>query len=314
MIKKIICIFMVIIMIITLGACNKNGQEASNNETVIDNIKSEYYPVTITDDSSSEIIINTAPQKIASGAPATTEIIYALHKEDLLVGVTSYCNYPIEALEKEKTGDYNGPNLEKMIELGVDLYITDWVDDNVRTQLENAGITTIVMFPSTYEMVYDRISTLGKILNANEQASELVRTMKDKTQFILSRIEGLEGKRVFFENWHDPLGSVGPGSFIDEMITMSGGKNIASDMIASYGEFSQELVIERDPEVYLTTDDGFKTVEDIKARTGYSEISAVKNERIYFLDPDITSRFGPRIVLALENIARTIHPQEFEDK
>lgn len=148
----------------------------------------------------------------------------------------------------------------------------------------------------------------------DDEVSKLVTNMKDKTEFILSRVKGLESKRVFFENWHDPLSSVGPGSFIDEMITMSGGENIASDLKSSYGEFSEELVLERDPEIYLTVDDGFKTVEDIKARTGYSELTAVKNEKIYFLDPDITIRPGPRIVQTLENIARAIHPGEFQDK
>lgn len=312
--RKITYIILLLLMVFSLGACKKN-EDVSNTEPVIEEEnKNTSYPITITDDTGTEIIIDSLPEKIASGAPSTTEIIYALGMEDSLVGVTSYCNYPVEVSEKEVTGDYNGPNIEKIIELGVELYITDWIDDGVRAQLKEAGVETVVIAPSTYEAIYDRIELVGKILDVDKQANTLVTTMKDKTELILSRVKGLESKRVFFENWHDPLSSVGPGSFIDEMITMSGGENIASDMQSSYGEFSQELVLERDPEVYLTIDDGFKTVEDIKARTGYSELTAVKNERVYFLDPDITIRPGPRIVQALESIARTIHPAKFEDK
>lgn len=313
--KKSLYIMLFLLIVLSLGACKKNEQEVSDTETVNNGEnKDEKFPITFTDDSGVEITIESLPVKIASGAPANTEIIYALGKEDLLVGVTSYCNYPNEVSQKEVTGDYNGPNIEKIIELGVDLFITDWVDDGVRSQLKEAGVETIVIAPSTYEAIYEKIELIGKILDANDEASKLVTNMKDKTEFILSRVKGLESKRVFFENWHDPLSSVGPGSFIDEMITMSGGENIASDLKSSYGEFSEELVLERDPEVYLTVDDGFKTVEDIKARTGYSELTAVKNEKIYFLDPDITIRPGPRIVQALENIARAIHPEEFQDK
>ena len=312
--KKLIYIMLLLLMVFSLGGCKKNEQEVLDPNPVVEEDTNTSYPITITDDLGVEIIIESLPEKIASGAPATTEIIYALGMADSLVGVTSYCNYPKEASEKEVTGDYNGPNIEKIIELGVELYITDWIDDGVRAQLKEAGVETVVIAPSTYDAIYDRIELIGRILDADEKANTLVTTMKDKTELILSRVKGLESKRVFFENWHDPLSSVGPGSFIDEMITMSGGENIASDMKSSYGEFSQELVLERDPEVYLTIDDGFKTVEDIKARTGYSELTAVKNERVYFLDPDITIRPGPRIVQALESIARTIHPAEFEDK
>jgi len=313
--KKSLYIMLFLLIVLSLGACKKNEQEVSDTEPVNnEENKDKKFPITFTDDSGVEITIESLPEKVASGAPANTEIIYALGKENLLVGVTSYCNYPNEVSEKEVTGDYNGPNIEKIIELGVDLFITDWVDDGVRSQLKEAGVETIVIAPSTYEAIYEKIELIGKILDANDEASKLVTNMKDKTEFILSRVEGLESKRVFFENWHDPLSSVGPGSFIDEMITMSGGENIASDLKSSYGEFSEELVLERDPEVYLTVDDGFKTVEDIKARTGYSELTAVKNEKIYFLDPDITIRPGPRIVQALENIARAIHPEEFQDK
>lgn len=310
MTKRLTYILFVLLMIMILGSCqnNKEVPEDVENESTE---KSEIYPIKIMDDYGVEITIESMPKKIASGAPSTTEIIYALDKEELLVGVTSYCNYPSEVSEKEIIGDYNGPNIEKLIELGVELYITDWIDEEIRGQLNASGIKTVVIYPSTYEAIYERIELLGSILNSEDKADELVSNIKDKTAEILKKVEGEESKRVFFENWHDPLGTVGQGSFIDEMITMSGGENISGDMQSSFGEFSSELLIERNPEVYLTTDDGFKTIDDIKERPGYNEIEAIKNDRIYFLDPDITSRPGPRIVIALESIAKAIYPDKF---
>ncbi|WP_326908470.1 ABC transporter substrate-binding protein [Sedimentibacter sp. MB31-C6] len=310
MTKKLLYILIVLIMIFFLGSC-QNKEEPEDVEHEVSE-KSEIYPLRIIDDYGVEINIESTPKKIASGAPSTTEIIYALDKEELLVGVTSYCNYPSEVSEKEIIGDYNGPNIEKLIEYGVELYITDWIDEEIRGQLNAAGIKTVVIYPSTYEAIYERIELLGSILDSKDKADELVANIKDKTAEILEKVKGEEGKRVFFENWHDPLGTVGQGSFIDEMITMSGGENISGDMQSSYGEFSSELLIERNPEVYLTTDDGFKTIDDIKERPGYNEIEAIKNDRIYFLDPDITSRPGPRIVIALESIAKAIYPDKFD--
>lgn len=317
--KRFLCILLTLLLVLGAG-CQKKEQDDlpdgvdqpadKDNQADTD----YYYPVTFTDDSGAEVTVEKAPAVIASGSPAATEIIYAIGKDDILAGVTDYCNYPVAVKEKEVTGGYNNPNIEKLIEKGVDLYICENLDDAVKKQLSDAGIATVISKATGYESVYDEIEMIGKALNAIDKADEVITNMKDQTQLLLTRIKGLPGKRVFYEVWHDPLMSAGSGSFIDDIITMAGGENIAKDMASEFGEFSQELVLERDPEVYLTTDDGFKTVEEIKARAGYSDMTAVKDERIYFLDSDIMSRPGPRMVQALELVARTVHPATFQEK
>lgn len=310
--KKHIYILFIITIIFSLTACQNENVTKDNGgkkELQQENVK---YPVTITDDSETEVTIDKMPEKIASGAPANTEIIYALKRDNLLVGVTSYCNYPEEAKNKTVTGDYNGPNIEKLVELGSELYITDWIDEGVRKQLDEAGVKTIVLSAADYNSVYDKIETIGKILDAEYEADNLITSMKEKTNKIIEKVKGSDNKKVFFEIWHDPLQTACKDSFISEMITMAGGVNIAGDIEGSYAEYSSELLIENNPEVYLTSDDGFKTKEDLKARPGYDQIDAIKNDNIYFLDADISSRPGPRIVEALELIAKCIHPEVFE--
>lgn len=323
-IKKVICLLLVLSMIFSFAACAKNKEDVPSssdntnvNEKPNEDSKEEVkttYPFKFTDDSGAEIVLEKEPVKIASGAPSTTEIIYAIGKEDNLVGVTEYCNYPEEAKQKEIIGGYTGPNVEKLIELGADLFLTDFLADDVKKTLNDAGIIVAVIAPKDYKAIFDNISLIGKMLDANKEAEDLLDNMKGREEAVLNTITGLKSKKVFHEVWHDPLMTSGPGSFMDEIIKMCGGENIAGDAESAYPEFSVEKLIERNPEVYLTADDGFKTAEDIKARTGYDQIDAIKNERIYFLDADVISRPGPRIVEALEKIAEAMHPEVFEGK
>ena len=312
--KKILCLLLVLCMVFSFAACAKDNDEVTTDNSNVNNQPNDdskdevktIYPFKLTDDSGKEILLEKAPEKIASGAPSITEIIYAIGAQDKLVGVTDYCNYPEEAKQKEIIGGYTGPNVEKIIELGVDLYITDSIADDVKSTLNDAGIIVVVVTAKNYDDIFTKIALLGDMLDKKENTDILLKDMKDRQEVVLNTISGLEGKKVFHEVWHDPLMSSGPGSFVDEIIKMCGGENIAGDAESSYPEYSVEMLIERNPEVYLTADDGFKTVEDIKARTGYDQIEAIKNDRIYFLDGDVISRPGPRIVEALELIAEAM--------
>ncbi len=322
--KKILCLLLAISMVFSFVACSKDKEDvpsSSDNANVNDQTKEDskedvksVFPFKFTDDSGKEILLEKVPEKIASGAPSITEIVYAVGAQDKLVGVTEHCNYPEEAKQKEIIGGYTGPNVEKIIELGVDLFITDTIADDVKQTLNDAGITVVVMTAKNYNDIYNKIASIGEMLDAKQAAENLIDDMKGRQEAALNAISGLKGKKVFHEVWHDPLMTSGPGTFIDEIIKMCGGENIASDAESPYPEFSVEKLIERNPEVYLTADDGFKTVDDIKARTGYDQIDAVKNERIYFLDADVISRPGPRIVEALELIAEAMYPEVFEGK
>ncbi len=322
--KKLLSLLLVVLMIFSFAACNKNkpntpvsgneGEKEGNENNNSENSVNTVYPFKFTDDSGKEIVLEKAPDKVASGSPSITEIIFAIKANDNLVGVTQFCNFPEEAMKIDITGDYNGPSIEKLIEFGANVYITDHIADDVRKTLEDAKITVIVLASKNYEDVFSKILLMGQIFDKNKEADSTLISMKNREAALLNAIKDLKSKRVFYEVWHDPLMTSGPGSFIDEMIKMLGSENIASDAASAYAEFSVETLIERNPEVYITANDGMKTVEDIKARTGYDQIDAIKNDRIYFLDSDIISRPGPRIVEGLEILAEAIYSEVFNGK
>lgn len=311
--KKIISILLFVCMIFSFTACNNaNNNDVQNEQNSnVGKVENSIYPYTFTDDSGVEVVLEKAPEKLVSGSPSITEVIYAVDKQDSLVGVTDNCNYPEDALNKEKIGVYGSPNLEKIIDLGADMFICNYLDDNSKKTLEDAGVKVVILESKDYKDTFTKIELIGNAIGAITETNQLLNSMREKEEFILTKLEGAETKTVFNEVWHDPLMTSGPGSFMDEMITTCKGENVAGDADTAYPQYSVELLIEKNPQVYITADDGFKTIDDIKARTGFDQIDAIKNNQIYMLNPDIISRPGPRVVDALEIVAKAIHPELF---
>ena len=143
------------------------------------------------------------------------------------------------------------------------------------------------------------IEIIGKATGKKAEAEEIINSIKEKRDYILEKVKDAEEVTVFYEIWHDPLMGAGKGSFMDELITLAGGKNIAYDTDGAYPQYDLEQLIERDPQVYLASKDSDdKTIESIKLRPGYDAISAIKNDRIYLFkgnEANLVSRPGPRI-------------------
>jgi iron complex transport system substrate-binding protein len=323
--RKILSLIVVLILIFTFVGCGnqeevqeenqENQEELEENEEEQGEEENEsQYPVNITDGYGREIEIEKPAEKIISLAPSMTETIFALGAGDRLVGVTTYCNYPEEAKEIDQVGDFEGPNLESVIEKNPDVVVALAMGDDEKSKLEDAGITVFLQDPQNLDEVFDNIKKIGTILGLQEEAESLTSNMNAKKDSIVETVSNYDSKKVFYEVWSEPLMTAGPGSILDEMINLSNGENIAYDAESLYPEYSLELLIERNPEVYLTADDGFKTVEDIKNREGYENITAIKENNIYMLHPDIVSRTGPRIIEGLEMIAQAIHPEAFQGK
>ncbi|MBV1758549.1 MAG: cobalamin-binding protein [Dethiosulfatibacter sp.] len=315
--KKLMALVLMIVLIFSVVGCRNN--DAQTTTTPAENTESTsgdnaVFPLTVTDSSGRTVTFEKMPEKLVSAVPSNTEIIYALGKGNQLVGVSVYCNYPEEALSVNKIGDYNGPNLELIIDSKPDVFFAAWLSEEVLAQLEGAGIPVMLINPTNLEETYQSIQDIGDIIGSSKEAEELIGSMRGKQENIMQITKGYQAKTVFYEIWHDPLMTVGPGSFINELITMSNGINIAQDAESAYPEYSLELLISKNPQVYMTSDDGFKTPEDIFGRAGYENIEAIRNGQVFLLHPDITSRPGPRIIDGLEMMAMAIHPEAFEGK
>ena len=256
-------------------------------------------------------------KKIVSLAPSITEIIYALGVEDLLVGVTQYSDYPAAASSLPKVGSYVHLDLERIIALKPDLCIATR-DGNPLTTIERLEIMKIPVYavdPRNLETIIQTILELGHLLKAEKKADFLAANMLSRILKIKNIISCTQHRtRLFFQIGISPIVSAGSPTFINELIELAGGENLARGP-AAYPRFSKEKVISLAPEVIIITSMARSTVfEKVKAEWNrWPDLPAVKQQRIYLEDSNLFDRPTPRLVDGLELLAKLLHPELFEN-
>ncbi|QUH21392.1 ABC transporter substrate-binding protein [Alkaliphilus sp. B6464] len=317
-------IFLVVLMLLTtlLFGCVKEQKENLQGD-VGNNIGNTAYPMDIVDGFGNSVTIEKQPERVVSIAPSQTEILFALGLEDKIVGVSDFCDYPIEALEKEKVGNAFAINVEKILELNPDVVFlyNEALPESIE-QIKASGIAVMLYSPETIDEIFNTILQLGEVMGVEEESEQIVNEMQEKRDNIVDKAKNEKKARVFYQVWDEPLMTAGEGSFINELITLAGGENIAADGDGAYPQYSVEAMVEKDPEIYIApahTAENFtlnpeqmKELKNIiKSRPGYDVITAVKNDKIELLDPNIVSRPGVRTIEALELFAKAIHPEVF---
>lgn len=251
--------------------------------------------------------------RIVSLAPSTTEILFALGLDDEIVGVSQFCNYPPRALTKEKTGTFSQPNVEKILFLKQDIvFCTGLEQAPVAVKLKQLNLKVCISNPANFKELFDSIEEIGRLVNKEKEAASLIEKMRQNIKKINSKVKLIPPEKrpgVLVELWAAPLLTAGKGTFIDELLTLAGGRNIAADTKKTYSYFSPEQVIKRNPGVILTTYmDKENPVAMMEQRFGWENIAAVKNRRIYSdIDPDLLFRPGPRLVDGLKEIYRRLY-------
>jgi iron complex transport system substrate-binding protein len=270
--------------------------------------------ITVEDDFGNVITLASEPQRIISLAPANTEILYALGLGDRVVGVTEYCNYPPEAAEKPKVGSFSDVDLEQVVGLEPDLVLATSLHTAVVVPaLQERGIPVFVADPQTVPEVLETIRTIGHITGKDQTAEALTAQMQERIIAVQETIKDAPRPRVFWELGPE-LYTAGPGSFLNDLIVMAGGENIAADADSPWPQLSLEAIVLKDPEIVMLADHNYgETAETVTQRSGWGNITAVREGRIIELtNDDIVSRPGPRIVEGLEFLARAFHPDLFQ--
>jgi len=248
------------------------------------------------------------PQRIVSVTPSVTENLFALGVGDRVVGVTSWCTYPPEAAERAVIGDAFNLNLEVLLSLNPDLVIGDgtMVAAHIQ-QLEALGITVATINPTTLNEVIESMATLGELVGEPEAGRALAAQMRNRLRELTARVPVGSSKRVFVELWYEPLMTAGPGSFLHELITLAGGENIAADTGQPWPQFSEELVLARDPEIVILTN---YNREEALQRPAWQGLSAYKAGAVFEVNPDLYVRGTPRLLDGLAELISLIHGVE----
>jgi iron complex transport system substrate-binding protein len=279
------------------------------------------YPIKYTDELGREITIEKEVERIITLSPGMTEVIYALGLEDKLVAVSSACDYPKEALEKDDVGRIDEPNLEKIVALEPDLVIAESVTKiESLNRLTELGIKNIGFKPDSINDTINMIEDIANLTSAKKAGDKITAEMKNEYQSLKTlvgkQLEENERRRVFYEIWSDPLYTAGKGTFIDSLIADAGGYNIAREAEGSWPTYNLESLIAADPEVYISsahsTPNGL-TLDELRERDIFREISAFKNDRLYLVDQDLVNRPSPRIIEGYQEFIQAIFPELKEE-
>lgn len=264
-----------------------------------------------------KVTLPAEPQRLISLSPGNTEILFALGLGPRVVGVDNYSDYPPEAAQVAKIGSFAEPNLEKVVALKPDLVLATDMHEQAVRKLEELGIPVAVVLPRTVDQVLKSIAWVGRAAGVPDKADQLVSRMQARLAKVDAKVQAIPADQrplVYYEVYSDPLMSAGPNTFIGQLIVRAGGRNIAQDAQTDYPKFSPEAIIQRNPEVMIFPrfhGTASLTVEQIKARRGWAGVRAIQTGRVYGVDANIISRPGPRVVDALEELARLLHPEVF---
>jgi len=276
--------------------------------------------VSVTDSLGREVILTESSERIVSLAPSLTEILFAVGAGDQVVGVTTFCNYPEEALEREQVGGFSASTIsvEVIVSLRPDLVLAaGGIHEPIVEALENLEIPVISLDPANLDEVYEDIELMGLLTGHAEEAAQVVAEMQqriEQVEAMVAQVPEEERPTVFWQIWDEPLMTAGPGTFAGQIITLGGGINLFADLAEDWPSVSAEEVLARNPAVIMGPDShGDKlTPEIVGGRPGWDQVDAVRNERIYLIQGDIVSRAGPRLAEAIEDVAAALYPDLVE--
>jgi len=271
------------------------------------------FPTTVTDFQNRSVTVAQRPERIVSIGPSITEFLFALGAGPRVVGADDFSDEPAAAKQVEKVGGIK-VNFEKVVSLKPDLVLSVKFSDGTIEKLASAGLLVLVVDPQSAGDVARTAILLGRAVGSDGNA--MARDIQKRIDDVRAKTSTATTKpRVYHEiDASDPtkIFTVGPGSYIHDLIEIAGGQNIAARAASAYPQLSAEEILRSDPEIIVLAAAEYSAKPDqVAARTGWSVISAVKNKRIVTIAPNLINRPGPRVGEAAEAYAKLVHPELF---
>jgi len=306
--KPFIIAALAILAAAALAACGGNGGETRAPTST----PPSAFPLTIEQSDGQQLTLEQAPERIVSLSTHATEILCAIGAGDQLAAVERYANCPLGSKEKPELDSYK-PNLEAIAGYQPDLVYVFSDTDGIVEALRRTGTPVLYLeLPSSLDGVLEQIELFGRLSGHENEARELVQSMRERMDAVRDKVADVgEGPRIFHEL--DPTYfTAAPNSFVGDFYNLLKAKNVAEGATDEYPQLSAEVIIQRDPEVIILADEaGGVTADSVKQRPGWDQISAVKNNRICVIVPELVSVPGPRVVQGLEALARCLYPERF---
>jgi iron complex transport system substrate-binding protein len=302
------------------GSINKNDS-SKEQQTSAENqsAKTSQSPETIGRLSPGQIVVNGP--RIVTLWPSITETVFALGLGDNIVGVTQQCEYPFGALMKPLAGDTDRPDIEAIINAEADFVIAPENKLKVYAlqRLEDAGIKVLPVKLESTDEYFESVLSIGRAINITDKAQQLIENIKNELKTLTAELARADSKpQVLWIVQRDPMRAAAANTFANELVTLSGGKNIITDTQSRYppindkslGEIQADIIIEQQ------TTERLLSAQLIRARVFYNQfedVPAVKENRIFIAPAGLTKAPGPRLAQAVKTIAKHLHPSLFTE-
>lgn len=299
-----------------IAACGDDGDGPSAQGSPSLSQEDAAFPVTV-GAGDEAVTIDAQPEKIVSLSPSATEMLFAIDAGDQVVAADEYSNYPEDAPTTKLSGFE--PNVEAIAGYQPDLVVTESDPGELVASLEALDVPTLLVPSATkIDDTYTQIEQLGAATGHVAEAAELVGTMQQDIKEILADVPEDAAPVTYYHELDANLYSVTSDTFIGQIYGLAGMTSIADDApdaAGGYPQVSPEFIVTRNPDVIFFADGGVGGVsaDDIAGRPGWDKIAAVQDDRVIEVDPDIASRWGPRVVDFLRTVVEqrtAIQPAE----
>ena len=255
------------------------------------------------------------PARIVSLAPNLTEILFALGLDEKIVAVSSDSDYPSDAAGKSKVGTFWQPSTEAIIASRPDLVITLWFEQQqaVADSLKRLGYQVLTLKIKKTEELLTAIREIGCAAGCEQHADELAENISSRLNLLKSKYSSTDKPKVLWVIQIEPLRVAGRNTFINELINLTGVENAIAPTIQQYPSIGTEEILTSGAEVIIQSAMDKNNIEQQQLAAEkfwgkFANLPAVKNNRIYVIEPDTTLRLGPRLPQGAETLARCLHP------
>lgn len=267
-----------------------------------------------TDETGQRVQISADVKRVVSLAPNLTEIVFALGKHDALAGDTDFCDYPPEATQMPHVGGPFDPNLEEVVKLRPDLILATAINPREKVAaLYRLGLPVYVTDPHSVNEMILSVEHIGSVLGAEKSATALAEELRARLADLDRRMAGSAPRRVLFIVWTDPLISAGRDTFIADALRHAGGHSVVEEA-AEWPRISFEEIIRLQPEFLVFASahagDTQHEIETLRTRPGWRDLEALRRGNVVIVS-DAINKPAPRMVDAVEQLARAFHPESF---
>jgi iron complex transport system substrate-binding protein len=268
----------------------------------------------VKDDAGRRVRVPLRPERIVTLAPNLTEIVYAVGAGNLLVGNTTYCDYPAEAKEVTKVGDTLHPSIERIIALRPQLILVSTASqlETFTRQLDEQQIAVYVTDPHDLEGVFRSVAAVGDLLDRREESARVSNELRARAAKVEEAVKTSPPLSVFYQLSAEPLYTAGRDSYITDLIARAGGRSVTRDVPGAWPRYSDEAALASKPEAIVMATGGSMGEANREIAASLKNSPAAKAGKIIQINGDFLSRPGPRLVDGLEQMAQALHPEAFK--